>query len=59
MGYFQWNGSYKKFKKYVGFNNEKLVFEKLPSTSSTPGLYVKTFDEKVEIWSVIRTYLEN
>lgn len=54
------NGSkaFKVFKKHIGFKLfSRVDFERLPSTSATPGKNVKTFEEKVEDWSIIKNYI--
>ena len=51
--------SFEVFKKYVGLTLlGDRDFQKMPSTSPIPGKNIKTFDEKVEAWGIIRKYLE-
>ena len=48
------------FKKKLGF--ELLAgreYYKMPSTSPVPGRNIKTFEEKVEVWSVLKKYIIN
>lgn len=50
--------AYEVFKKYIGFALlEGKNYYKMPSTSPVPGRYVKTFEQKVEIWRVIEPYI--
>ena len=47
------------FKKKIGL--ELLAgrhFEKMPSTSPIPGRNIKTFEQKVEVWKIIRNYIK-
>ena len=51
--------SFDVFKKYVGLTLlEGRDFQKMPSTSPIPGKNIKSFDEKVEAWGIIKQYLE-
>ncbi|AWE08988.1 DNA-deoxyinosine glycosylase [Lysinibacillus sp. 2017] len=51
--------SFDVFKKKVGLSLlEGRYFEKMPSTSPIPGKNIKSFDEKVEAWSILKNYLE-
>ena len=46
------------FKKKLGF--ELLAgrhYDKMPSTSPVPGRNIKTFQEKVDVWTALRTYI--
>lgn len=59
--YIIFNGgkAYEVFKKQVGFSSfSNMNFVKLPSTSPTPGRNVKSFEEKLKEWSVIRDYVK-
>jgi double-stranded uracil-DNA glycosylase len=51
----------KMFKRYVqqniGENGQHIKYIILPSTSSTPGRYVKSFDKKVQEWAVLKNLL--
>ncbi|MBP1932042.1 DNA-deoxyinosine glycosylase [Ammoniphilus resinae] len=54
------NGSkaHELFKKHIGLKVlEPLVYKTLPSTSPVPGKYVKSLDEKIDQWKVIKDYL--
>ena len=43
------------FKKHVkSSGNENIIFKQLPSTSPTPGRYVKILDKKIEEWKIIK-----
>lgn len=51
--------SFDVFKKYVGLTLlADRDFQKMPSTSPIPGKNIKSFDEKVEAWGIIKQYLE-
>lgn len=46
------------WKKHVGpITNGKFDFVTLPSSSPTPGRNVRSLDQKIEAWMVIRDYL--
>ncbi|WP_332646539.1 DNA-deoxyinosine glycosylase [Lysinibacillus sp. 54212] len=47
------------FKKKLGFEilGARAYF-KMPSTSPVPGKNIKTFEQKVEAWNILRMYLE-
>jgi len=50
--------AYDVFKKKIGFHTLKDVqYLKLPSTSPVPGKNVKSFEEKVMVWQVVKDYL--
>ncbi|WP_397538883.1 DNA-deoxyinosine glycosylase [Rummeliibacillus pycnus] len=50
--------AYSVFKKYMGLQLlQKIDYAKMPSTSPIPGKNIKSFDEKVEEWSVMKRYL--
>ena len=50
--------SYDVFKRHVGFDVlDGRASKKMPSTSPIPGKNIKSFDEKVEIWSILLDYL--
>ena len=58
--YIIFNGgkAYEVFKKQIGFSSfSDINFIKLPSTSPTPGRNVKSFDEKLKEWNVIKEYV--
>lgn len=47
------------FKKHVGVDVlEQRFFAQLPSTSPVPGKNIKSFEEKIEAWSVLKTYIK-
>lgn len=47
------------FKKHVGLDVlGQRVFAQMPSTSPIPGKNIKSFEEKVEAWSVLKTYIK-
>ena len=51
--------AYDVFKKKVGFDLlQGRAFEKMPSTSPIPGRNIKTFDQKAEVWKIIRNYIQ-
>ena len=46
------------FKKKLGFELlAERQYYKMPSTSPVPGRNIKTFEEKVEAWSVLTEYI--
>ncbi|MEK4231042.1 DNA-deoxyinosine glycosylase [Solibacillus sp. FSL H8-0538] len=46
------------FKKRVGFDIlQNRQYEKMPSTSPIPGKNIKSFEEKVADWQIIKRYL--
>lgn len=50
--------AFEVFKKHIGF--EVLVgraYQKMPSTSPIPGKNIKSFEEKLEDWRVMQSYL--
>lgn len=50
--------SFDVFKKHVGLEVlESRAYRKMPSTSPIPGKNIKSFDEKVETWSILLDYL--
>jgi len=50
--------AYEVFKKHIGFSQfSDIDFIKLPSTSPTPGKNVKSFEEKLIDWNVIKEYV--
>jgi len=58
--YIIFNGgkAYEVFKKQIGFSSfSDINFIKLPSTSPTPGKNVKSFEEKIKEWNVIKKYV--
>ncbi|MFD1065799.1 DNA-deoxyinosine glycosylase [Oceanobacillus locisalsi] len=51
--------AYHSFKKYITpMLEQEIDVLKLPSTSPIPGKYNKSFEEKIEVWRVIETYLD-
>ena len=51
--------SFEVFKRHVGLQLlEDRNFQKMPSTSPIPGKNIKSFEEKVVAWSVLKNYLE-
>jgi hypoxanthine-DNA glycosylase len=51
--------SFEVFKKHVGLTLlAGRDYQKMPSTSPIPGKNIKSFDEKVEAWGIIKQYLE-
>jgi hypoxanthine-DNA glycosylase len=51
--------SFDVFKKHVGLTLlAGRDYQKMPSTSPIPGKNIKSFDEKVEAWGIIKQYLE-
>lgn len=47
--------SFDVFKKHVGLSLlQGRVYKKMPSTSPIPGKNIKSFDEKVDAWRVIK-----
>ena len=56
--FFNGTKAYDVFKKKLGF--ELLTgrhYYKMPSTSPVPGRNIKTFEEKVEVWRVLKKYI--
>ncbi|GAA0292086.1 hypoxanthine-DNA glycosylase [Gracilibacillus halotolerans] len=52
--------AYSVFKKYAANKvNPEIEVVKLPSTSPTPGRNVKSYEEKLRDWSLIKTYLND
>lgn len=52
--------AYQVFKKYAADKiNPEIKIVKLPSTSPVPGKNVKSYDEKLREWSIIKTYLKD
>ena len=50
--------SFDVFKKLVGLDVlASRAYEKMPSTSPIPGKNIKSFDEKVQAWQVMKTYM--
>lgn len=50
--------AYQLFKKYIAKQlNPEIEMIKLPSTSPTPGKNVKSYEEKLQAWSLLKTYL--
>lgn len=48
------------FKKRLGFELlGNRAFYKMPSTSPVPGRNIKTFEQKVEAWNILRTFPES
>ncbi|MCR8853774.1 DNA-deoxyinosine glycosylase [Lysinibacillus fusiformis] len=46
------------FKKHIGLELlAGLAYKKMPSTSPIPGKNIKSFDEKVEDWRMMQSYL--
>lgn len=46
------------FKKHIGLELlAGLAYKKMPSTSPIPGKNIKSFDEKVEDWRIMQSYL--
>ncbi len=47
------------YRKRIGFHHVPAIdYIKLPSTSPIPGRNIKTYDEKLESWKVVREYCE-
>lgn len=58
--FFGFNGgkAYDVFKKKIGFDRlDNIQYRKLPSTSPVPGRNVKSFDEKLQDWQIIKEYV--
>ena len=56
------NGSkaYQMFHKFIApALQQEIDVIKLPSTSPIPGKYNKTFEEKIEVWREVTTYVED
>lgn len=54
------NGSkaFDVFKKHIGLELlARRAYKKMPSTSPIPGKNIKSFDEKVEDWRIMQSYL--
>lgn len=50
--------AYEVFKKQIGFSSfSRIDFIKLPSTSPTPGRNVKSFEDKLKEWKIIKEYI--
>ncbi|PKM90064.1 MAG: DNA-deoxyinosine glycosylase [Firmicutes bacterium HGW-Firmicutes-12] len=50
--------AYETYKKKTGFlKDDKIKYQRLPSTSPIPGKNIKSFAEKVEDWKIILEYL--
>ena len=50
--------AYDVFKKKLGFELlAEREYYKMPSTSPVPGRNIKTFEEKVEVWSALKKYI--
>ncbi|GLC89530.1 DNA-deoxyinosine glycosylase [Lysinibacillus piscis] len=50
--------AYDVFKRRIGFDIlADRVYEKMPSTSPIPGKNIKSFEQKVEDWRLLCTYL--
>lgn len=50
--------SFDVFKKLVGLDVlASRAYEKMPSTSPIPGKNIKSFDEKVQAWQMMKTYM--
>ncbi|WP_418301936.1 DNA-deoxyinosine glycosylase [Lysinibacillus fusiformis] len=46
------------FKKHIGLKLlAERAYKKMPSTSPIPGKNIKSFDEKVEDWRIMQSYL--
>ncbi len=46
------------FKKHIGLELlAERAYKKMPSTSPIPGKNIKSFDEKVEDWGIMQSYL--
>ncbi|WP_194165495.1 DNA-deoxyinosine glycosylase [Oceanobacillus sp. CFH 90083] len=51
--------AYQMFQKFIApLLQEEVDVIKLPSTSPVPGKYNKTFEEKIEAWRIITSYLD-
>jgi len=49
--------AYEVFKKKIGFHTLDIKYMKLPSTSPVPGRNVKSFEEKLQDWEMIKDYV--
>lgn len=50
--------SFDVFKKHVGLEVlANRAYEKMPSTSPIPGKNIKSFEEKVQAWQMMKTYM--
>lgn len=50
--------SFEVFKKHIGFDVlDGRAYQKMPSTSPIPGKNIKSFDEKLEDWRVMQSYI--
>ena len=50
--------SFDVFKKHVGLDVlANRAYEKMPSTSPIPGKNIKSFEEKVQAWQVMKAYM--
>ena len=50
--------SFDVFKKHVGLDVlADRAYEKMPSTSPIPGKNIKSFEEKVQAWQVMKAYM--
>lgn len=55
---FNGNKAFDVFKKHIGLESLfEIEFKILPSTSPTPGKYVKSIEEKIKDWSIIKKYI--
>jgi hypoxanthine-DNA glycosylase len=55
---FNGSKSYEVFKKHIGFSTfSGIDFKRLPSTSPTPGKNVKSFEDKLKEWEIIKKYI--
>lgn len=49
--------SFDVFKKHVGLQVlGNRAYEKMPSTSPIPGKNIKSFEEKVQVWQVLKAF---
>jgi len=47
------------FKKHIGFDVlEARDYFQMPSTSPIPGKNIKTFEQKIEAWSILKQYAQ-
>nr|WP_040982083.1 DNA-deoxyinosine glycosylase [Oceanobacillus jeddahense] len=52
--------AYQMFQKFISPRmQQEIDVIKLPSTSPIPGKYNKTFEEKIEAWRVVTSYLND
>jgi len=50
--------AFEVFKKHIGFEVlDGRAYQKMPSTSPIPGKNIKSFDEKLEDWQLMQSYL--